>query len=271
MLLARTLDIPHVVSVHGLDAFSSRQVKDAAGERCRRQSDEVYRAARCVICVSERVREQVLAGVSGPVNTAVVYNGVDEQMFSPLSSPIASDNLSILSVGDLIASKGHELVLRAVAEIKEQFPQVSYEIIGDGPHLLSLQRLASQKNIETHVHFLGRRSREEVAQALRRCAVFALPSTYEGLGCVYLEAMATAKPAIACRGQGIEEIIRHDVNGFLVDGRSVSELAEILRHLLADPSAREKIGMAARRTVVDQFTFARQAERLNSVYRVCLP
>jgi len=268
MLLARALNIPFVVSVHGVDAFSTRQVEGRAGNRCRLVSDEIYRAAQCVICVSEHVRKQVLTGVSGPVNTAVIYNGADEVLFSP--SPTPAEGLTVVSVGDVIPSKGQELVLRAVASLREQFPELSYEIIGDGPSLLSLKQLAIQLNMKGRVRFLGRCSRTEVAQALRRCAVFALPSTYEGLGCAYLEAMATAKPAIGCRGQGIEEIIRHGVNGFLVDGTNMAEMAGVLRQLLADCTLRENIGRAARHTLLDRFTLAHQAEHLNQVYRNCL-
>ena len=268
MLLARALNIPFVVSVHGMDAFSTRQVKGRAGDRCRLVSDEVYRAAQCVICVSEHVRQQLLTGVSAAANTAVIYNGTDERLFSPSSTP--AESLTVVSVGDMIPSKGQELVLRAVASLRKEFPGISYEIIGDGPSLLSLKQLAIQLNMKGRVRFLGRCSRTDVAQALQRCAVFALPSTYEGLGCAYLEAMATAKPAIGCRGQGIDEIIHAGVNGFLVDGTNVAELAGVLRQLLADRSMRENIGRTARRTVLDGFTLAHQAERLNQVYRNCL-
>lgn len=267
MLLARALRIPFVVSVHGLDAFSTRQVKGMAGERCRHQSDEVYRAAQAVICVSRKVREQVLAGVSGPVSAEVVYNGVDPEMFFPPRTREESDPFTILSVGDVIPTKGQELVLRALAAIREKIPQVQYEIIGDGPQLLSLRRLAAQLNIDSRVSFLGRRSRTQVAEAMRRCTILALPSSYEGLGCVYLEAMATGKPVIGCRGQGIEEIIRHRENGWLVEDASVEEVTRALLCLLENRELREKIGSEARPTVLHQFTLAHQAEELNRVYR----
>ncbi len=85
-LLSRELKIPFVVTVHGLDAFSIRQVEGRAGRWCAGVSRSVYRSACRVICVSEKVREQVIAGAAGPVNTTVLYNGVDPQMFSPPES-----------------------------------------------------------------------------------------------------------------------------------------------------------------------------------------
>lgn len=270
MLLARALNVPFVVSVHGLDTFSTRQVTGISGERCRRQSDDIYTSARCVICVSNRVREQVAAGVSGPLDTAVVYNGTDIETFASGQGEEASKRCTVLSVGDVIPTKGQELVLRALAALKGKFPQIHYEIIGDGPALLSLQRLVTELKMESRVHFLGRRNRNEVAQALRRCTVFALPSSYEGLGCAYLEAMATGKPAIGCRGQGIEEVIRHGENGWLVGAGRLDEMTQALDCLLQDRELRDKIGKAARRTVAEQFTLAHQAERLSHIYRDCL-
>ena len=91
MLLGRELGIPFVVSVHGLDAYSTRQVQGRAGEWCRRVSVQVFRSARNVICVSEHVSEQVLAGTRAA--TSVVYNGADPEKFSP--APVAE----VLSAG----------------------------------------------------------------------------------------------------------------------------------------------------------------------------
>ncbi len=120
------------------------------------------------------------------------------------------------------------------------------------------------------MNFLGRRSRFEVAKAMQSCEIFALPSRYEGLGCVYLEAMACGKPAIGCRGQGIAEVIQQGHNGFLVGEDNEKELALVLKMLLGDLSLREKISVAARDTVVDRFTLSQQAQRLARIYQECI-
>jgi hypothetical protein len=104
---------------------------------------------------------------------------------------------------------------------------------------------------------------------MRRCAVFALPSKYEGLGCVYLEAMSSEKPVIACRGQGIEEIIHHRSNGWLIDPDNLQELTDALISLLKDEELRHQLGDAARQTILQGFTFADQAEQLARLYREC--
>jgi teichuronic acid biosynthesis glycosyltransferase TuaC len=269
MLLSRELGIPYVISVHGLDAFSTVQVRGKAGEWCRRISQRVYASSRRVICISERVREQVLEGMGRNCRTSVVYNGVDPEIFSPGNDPPPSDPPVILSVGNLIPIKGHDLLVRAVAGLVSEFPGLRLEIIGDGPERSRLQALAAQPQIAERVHFLGRRSRAEVAAAMRRCTLFALPSRYEGLGCVYLEAMAVGKAVIGCRGQGIAEIIHHGSNGFLVGADNEKELTLALAMLLRDQSRRNNLQTAARDTILDRFTLAHQAESLTRIYREC--
>ncbi len=266
-LLGRELKIPFVVTVHGLDAFSTRQVRGLAGKWCEQVSRSVYRAARSVICVSEHVRTQVMEGAPGLAHATVVYNGVDPtKFFLPEEEP---QKAMILSVGNLIPIKGHELLLRAFASIQDEFAGATLEIIGDGPERSGLEKLARAEGIGGKVRFWGRQSRLQVANAMRRATIFALPSRYEGLGCVYLEAMSAGRPVIACRGQGIEEIIQDGANGCLIDADDQPGLAETLSALLRQADLRRKMGGAARETVMQGYTQALQAARLLQLYREC--
>lgn len=265
-LIGRELGIPFVITVHGLDAFSTAQVKGIAGRRCERASAGVYRAASRVICVSEKVQARVEAGALG-VRTSVVYNGVDPELFFPAKAE--NTPARILSVGNLIPIKGQDTLLRALAAIRNYWPS-ECTIIGEGPEKDRLKALAADLGIGKQVHFLGCQGRRQVAEAMRRCSLFVLPSRFEALGCVYLEAMSCGKTVIACRGQGIEEVIHHGVNGWLVDGGDVQELASALSFLLARQPVRERLGRAARQSILQGFTLVHQAERLAEVYRECL-
>lgn len=267
MLLNRELGIPYVVSVHGLDAFSTVQVNGRAGEWCRKISQRVFRNSARVICVSERVREQVLAGAN--CHTSVVYNGVDPTLFAPQSSEPSPP--TILSVGNLIPIKGHDTLLRAFASLPPEFSSSQCEIIGDGPELSHLQGLADKLQIADRVRFLGRQPRTRVAEAMRRCTLFVLPSRYEALGCVYLEAMSAGKPVIACRGQGIAEIVQQGRNGLLVSPENDNELMLAISTLLREKVLRRQMGIAARYTVLNGFTSAQQAEELSRIYQECAP
>jgi glycosyltransferase involved in cell wall biosynthesis len=267
MLLNGELGVPYAVSVHGLDAFSTVQVTGRAGEWCRRISQRVFRSAARVICVSERVREQVLEGAK--CHTSVIYNGVDPTLFAPAVELPAVP--TILSVGNLIPIKGHDLLLRAIASLLPSFPLLECEIIGDGPERNHLQTLTNKLQIADRVHFRGRQSRAQVAQAMTRCTVFALPSRYEALGCVYLEAMSAGKPVIGCRGQGIAEVIEHGRNGLLVSPDNEKQLTLAISTLLREETMRRQIGLAARYTVLNGFTLVQQAENLLQIYQECAP
>ncbi|HEX8814009.1 MAG TPA: glycosyltransferase [Terriglobales bacterium] len=271
-LLSSRLGIPWVLTVHGLDAGFTQQVSGMAGRWCKNVAQSVYRTAARVIGISGRVRDQILAIAGAPVNSAVVYNGVDCEKFRPPDHDgdhREANQPTILSVGNLIPIKGHDVLLRAVAVVTAQFPGLTCEIIGDGPERISLQHLTRQLGVAENVRFLGRQSRAQVADAMRRCSVFALPSRYEGLGCVYLEAMACAKPVIACRGQGIDEIVEHDRNGWLVPAGDVPELARGLTRILEDAPLRLRLGANARHMVLQKFTLDHQAGHLAAIYREC--
>lgn len=267
-LLSRELHIPFVVTVHGLDVFFTAQVRGYAGRSCQRMAQLVYRSAKRVVCISRKVADQLADSSPRIENIEVIHNGVDASHFSPGRSN--SDGPIILSVGNLIPTKGHELLLRAFAALHQRYPNVSCEIIGDGPGRFHLTRLAQGLNIATQVRFLGRQNRTCVTEAMQRCSLFALPSYYEGLGCVYLEAMSTGKPAIACRAQGIQDIIQHGHNGWLIDPHDLNGMLNALSTLLDDLELRNRIGSAARKTVLAGYTLAHQAAQLAQLYRECV-
>jgi glycosyltransferase involved in cell wall biosynthesis len=264
-LLSRRLNIPFVVTVHGLDVFNTCSLGGIPAEWRREVSVDVYRAARTVICISGKVQEILKAGT--PARSAIVYNGANPLLFSPNPDEMGASNHEILVVGNLLPSKGHELVLRALGSLRLSFPQLRCRIIGEGPERARFEALARRMGIADQVQFVGRQSRSEVAEAMRRCSVFALPSRNEGLGCVYLEAMSCGKPVVACRGQGIEELIDHGKNGWLIPVDGLEQLVQGLSVLLGSPELRAGIGAAARKTVLEKLTVSHQAQHLARIYR----
>ena len=264
MLLSQELGIPYVVSVHGFDFISSERFTGRALAWCRRISRRVYASSRRVICMSESVREQVLEGIGSACRTSVVYNGVDPELFSP-GEESSSESPLILSGRTLLSIDGSETLVRAASSLTSEFPLLRWEFIGPGLERSRLRNLAQQLGVDEHVRFLGRQSRRQISEAMRRCSVFALPSR-EGLGDVYLEAMSAGKPVIGYRGQGIAEIIQHGSNGFLV-GDNERELILAIAMLLRDEPLRRRLGTAARDTILGGLTLEHQAESLARIYR----
>lgn len=265
-LISQRLGVPFVVTIHGLDVFNSCFQSGLAAKWRRKASIRVYQHARKVICISEKVKQLLIDAVGSEIGAEVVYNGTDSALFAPSGKSASTLRPSILIVGNLLAGKGHELVIRAIARLQDSHPDVQCDIIGEGADRNRFASLAEDLGISDRLHFLGRRSRSEVADAMRNCTVFVLPSRYEGLGCVYLEAMACAKPVIACEGQGIAEIISHGSNGWLIPIDGLQELTQGLRTLLSEAQLRARIGDAARKTIVNGLTLSHQAEKLLKIY-----
>jgi glycosyltransferase involved in cell wall biosynthesis len=265
-LLSRKMRIPFVITLHGLDVFNTCFLGGIAAEWRRQVSVDVYRAAKTVICISGKVQEILKTGMSPETCSTIVYNGTNPTFFGAALVESEQRGPEILMIGNLIRSKGHELVLQAFERIRPSFPQLRCRVIGDGPDRARLESLTRDLGIGDRVQFVGRQSRADVAEAMRRCSIFALPSRHEGLGCVYLEAMSCAKPVIACRGQGIDEVIEHGRNGWLVPADGLEELVQGLPALLGSPELRARIGAAARQTILNKFTLSHQAEQLAAIY-----
>ena len=265
MLLKSELNIPYVVSVYGLDDQST-EAHGLVNKWRRRILQRVYAESRRVVCASEYVREQVLERMGRGFRTSVVYTGVDSELFSPPLEP-ADPTATVLSAGNLRAIEDHDVLIRATAVLVREVAAVSVDIIGDGPERVRLQKLAEEIGLAAQVRFVGRKSRRQIAEAMKHCTVFVLPSRAEGAGCLHMEAMACGKAVIGCRGLGIAEIIQHSTNGFLVGPGNEKELALAMGMLLREPERRRSLGAAARDTILERLTVAQQAENLRRIYK----
>jgi teichuronic acid biosynthesis glycosyltransferase TuaC len=266
MLLSKELNIPYVVSVHGRDDFSPAQVSGRRGKWCHRITHRIFSESRRVVCSNEQVREEVLGAMGGGFRTSVVYNGVDQELFSP---DLESSELTttVLSAGNVRAIEGHDVLIRSIAALVKEFPLISLDIVGDGPERSRLEQLAKKIDLAGQVHFAGRQSRRQISEAMKRCILFALPSRADQSGCLHVQAMSCGKAVIGCRGQGIAEIIQHGANGFLVGPGNERELTLAMGILLREPQRRHNLGTAARESILERLTLEQQAENLKRIYR----
>ena len=170
----------------------------------------------------------------------------------------------------LMRLKGHDVTLQAVKQLVEKgYTEIRVNIAGRGPEEARLKALSAELGLGEYVRFLGYIPYEDVAKLLQRSDIFVLPSYYEALGCVYLEAMACGIPVVGCWENGIDEVIDHGHTGHLVDNKSVQQLAEALESLL-EPASRVAMGKAAREAVAERYQWKHSAESLAAVYQKCL-
>ncbi|MBZ5696708.1 MAG: glycosyltransferase family 4 protein [Acidobacteriia bacterium] len=171
---------------------------------------------------------------------------------------------SILTVGRWAASeryKGTDELIRAIAQLRATLPDLHLVAVGGGDDLPRLRKLAADLAVADCVLFLENLSREEIAACYAGADLFALPSTGEGFGLVFLEAMAFAKPVVGAACGGTTDVVEDGINGLLVPPGDAGALARALYGLLSDESLRRELGARGAEIVRQKHGFdAFQAE-----------
>lgn len=212
------------------------------------------RRAAVVTCVSDdtarRVQDVqgVLAGRCVRIITALESLPTSDATDVDSGRPLRLLSVTRLHPGE---PKGIDLVLRAIAGL----PQIAmqYTVIGDGADRPRLRALADGLGLGDRVRFAGRVGDAERDRALADCDLFVLPSSGEGFGIVFLEAMAWSKACLAARAGGTPEVVLDEQPGLLVEPNVAAVRAALSR--LQDPSLRARLGRAGRARVVEHFTY----------------
>jgi glycosyltransferase involved in cell wall biosynthesis len=193
----------------------------------------VVRRAAAVLAVSQALRAEMVQW-TGRSDISVVPPAVNLALFRPSSTSARSGPVRLLFVGDLShARKRLEDVLQALKRLVSLGENDwSLEVVGGGTLLAGYVSQARALGLESRVQFQGELRLEDVAEAMKRCDVFVLPSNYETFGVVYAEAMACGKPVVGTRCGGPEDFVTDDV-GRLVTPRDVLGLSEAIRTVAA--------------------------------------
>ncbi len=225
----------------------------AAAELARRATIRfLYPAADRILPNSEAMGRQFVEryGIPAP-KVAVIPNPVDIEAIrargdeSGGAGEAADRRLLVAGMGRLVAQKGFDLLVRALADVRSA---VRVVLLGEGPEERNLRDLAARMGVSDRVDFAG--FVENPYPVLSRAAVFVLPSRYEGFPNVLVEAMALGLPCVAARcPTGPEEIVSDGVNGLLVPVEDPKRLAAAIDRLAADAPLRRQLGDAARERV----------------------
>jgi teichuronic acid biosynthesis glycosyltransferase TuaC len=264
--LKTRLGVPVVVSVHGGDVlYTASRVPDG-----REAVSRTLGMARLVLANSQGIAE--LAEGSGARATRVVRLGANPPTSAPLPpSPSPSPAPALVTVGHLVARKRHADVMRALAVLSDRHPTLRYVIVGDGPERPALEALAARLGVSDRVEMCGQLDPARALARMRRCTLFAMPSTEEAFGVAYIEAMAAGLPAIGCRGEpGPEEIAKAGDGFVLVPPGDIERLSQRVDELLSDPDRLREAGRRARATVATHFTWERCGRETRSAYEEAL-
>lgn len=212
-----------------------------------------------------------------PDKVVAIQNGIicDPYLSPPNKSRVElfgetlANGFLFAMVGRLAPKKNHERVIRALAELKDNFPNTHLIIVGEGPERIRLENVIERLNVSDNVHFLGFRA--DIPDIVKNVDVFMLPSIHEGLPLALMEAMAAGRPVITSDVGGMKEVVNSEDVGLLVDPHSQVSIARAMHSLLSAESAtREIFGRKARDRVLQQFTHERMANDYENLYREVL-
>lgn len=171
-ILSKKFNCEHICTLMGQDVKSTnRYLRLSKNEKIK------------IIALSQNQSDQFLQLTNRKVDD-IIHWGIDDQNFEH-----AERDIDLLAVGSLIPLKNYSLFIRLIAELKNNKPKLKCKLVGAGPELSTLKTLSNEKGIRDNIEFTGLLSRQEIFKLMQRSKIFVHPSTFEGSGYVFAEAL----------------------------------------------------------------------------------
>jgi glycosyltransferase involved in cell wall biosynthesis len=220
----------------------------------------------------DRHVESRLASLGIPAGKlSLIRNGIDPHRFrvardQRLRIALAGNSAApaVLTAARLTQQKALGVLLAAAALV----PDATFLLAGEGPERPALEAMAAELGISSRVRFLG--ARHDIAELLALSDLFVLPSLAEGLPISVLEAMASARPVVATRIGGTDEVVVEGETGLLVPAGDAEALSAAIRRVLGDPGLARRLGEAGRARVHQEFSLSGMIAAVDAAYRQTL-
>ena len=250
----------------------------------RKLESKIMSEADISIAVSENLRRNIIQKGRVPEEKIVtIYNGVDTSFFNPnvnckdiVERYDLEGYFTVVFVGRIAPAKGIEYLIKALKELEDYrvkailvgpFKYMFQEGKGKSKYAEYLFSLVEKYNLQDRVIFTDAVPRKDLPKYYAVGDVFVLPSIYEAMPMVLVEAMACGKPLIGSKVGGIPEVIEEGVNGFLFEPKNYKDLAEKILMLIEDENLRIKMGRIGRRTAEKEYSWDIIANKLLNIYR----
>ncbi|MFC1821836.1 glycosyltransferase family 4 protein [Thermodesulfobacteriota bacterium] len=207
-----------------------------------------------------------------------IYSGLELEKFTPVKSDlkkklrtkwhIGQNDPVVGIVSKLWEGKGHSQLIEAFREIKRDVGNAKLVIVGEGYLQEKLLKQIDRLSLRDDVLFTG--FQMDIREILGTFDVAVLPSFFEGMGRVLLEAMAMEKPVVASDVGGIPDLVKDGINGYLVPPGNVRELAGAIKKLLLDKRLARKMGQEGRRRIKEEFSAKTMVQSIDQLYRQLL-
>ena len=237
------------------------------------------RFVKRIVAVSEGVKKYLIEDRKiASEKIVIIHYGIDLSLFKSRNGFLDKRKRSELGLPDhkivigtvarLEIQKGHRYLIAAAPEIINKFSNVVFVFAGDGTLRQELETQVNALGLQENFRFLG--FRKDVKELLFAFDVFVLPSLFEGLPNVILEAMASGRPIVATAVDGTPELIEHNETGLLVPPKSPHALQEQILNLLENEEKGSKLGRQAKEMAKQKFSFDQQFRKFEEVYDATL-
>jgi len=251
-LVPRLLKAPYLVMLYGIDMWGP-----LGWSRSRS-----LRSAEQLIAITRYSIDRALPDSPWLERAEVIHPVLEERPADGDCDEELIDRLGngyLLTVGRLSPDekyKGHRQLIAAMQKLVPLRPDARLVIVGSGDDRVALERLVADLQLDQNVIFTGFVSEATLREVYERCAAFVMPSTDEGFGLVFLEAMRASKACVAASGSAAREIIEPEVTGILVDRDDRSQIVDALNRLLGRPDDAREMGARGHRRWRQRFTTA---------------
>jgi glycogen(starch) synthase len=197
--------------------------------------------------------------------SSVIHNALEMPLLPPAA--ISFDPPRLLCLGRLVPEKGFDLALHAMSRLVRSFPSLCLLIAGDGPERMNLENLAMELGLARSVQFIGWVAPERVPELMNQATIVLMPSRTEGLPQVSLQAAQMARPVVAARVGGLDEVVADRETGILVPPEQSNALADAIVELLMHPEAARRMGAAARCRSQQHFDWKSHLDAYDLLYQ----
>lgn len=262
LLTHRLTGVSYSFTAHARDLYQIP--RRTLGER-------IKEASAVVSCAKSNV--DYIRQIAGTHPIYPIYHGVNLERFQPAPRPENSRDVPrIVSVGRLVEKKGFGDLICACRQLKQAGYRFRCTIYGDGPLREKLGNLIEQLDLAGEVELVGARTQQELVPILQGASVFALTpfvtddGDRDGVPNVLVEAMACGLPVVSTCIAAIPELVTQSHNGLLFEPHAIADIAAGLGELLTNEERRARLGMAARRTVVEHHDSRKAADQLAALF-----
>ena len=271
--LSQIFEVTWSAAIHGEDIFSKNNFL------AKKLDDNAF----SVVCSGYFCNHlQSELGLESPDDVHLNYHGLDPRVTErapnrDFNQRSPGDPLKLLSIGRLVPTKGHDVLIKACAKLRDEGIAFSLQIVGSGPIEAELRELIAQHDLGQHVELRGGMAFADVLDTLESSDVFCLAPRMipgqppDGIPNVIAEAMALRVPVVTTRVSAIPELVEDQVSGFLTPVDDVDAFAENLKRLSEDPDFAKSISDAAAEKVGFRFDQNRNISELLDLFRQYVP